>query len=417
MGSVIQGIAAFVWILSLTGTVIGGQYAVTNATIVTVSQETIQNGTLVIVGDRIKAVGTDVVVPRGVKIVDAAGLFVYPGMIGPDTNLGLTELGGVTKTQDQVETGTYNTFIRASQGVNPHTILKGVARWNGVTSVITSPRAGENGVFAGHEVLLNLDGWSVDEMSVRDPVALQMTFPGFTRIEPANNGGPQQNPPRKKGNQRERAEKILSDVRELFEKTKLYVQAQKEYASNARQEHPVTDLTLEGPIPVVRREAPVTITVNGVENIREAISFVRETGIPVLYSELLARTDQNIPYDLYLTIPSVLHNAGVTFAFTVSNASSVQNLPFMAGMAAAYGLPKDIALKAVTLYPAEIYGVEDELGSLEAGKMANVVITDGDLLEPRTKVIHEFIRGVKVDLSDNYQYLLYEKYRKRPAKK
>lgn len=417
MGTVIQGIAAFVWILSLTGTVIGGQYAVTNATIVTVSQETIQNGTLVIVGDRIKAVGTDVVVPRGVKIVDAAGLFVYPGMIGPDTNLGLTELGGVTKTQDQVETGTYNTFIRASQGVNPHTILKGVARWNGVTSVITSPRAGENGVFAGHEVLLNLDGWSVDEMSVRDPVALQMTFPGFTRIEPANNGGPQQNPPRKKGNQRERAEKILSDVRELFEKTKLYVQAQKEYASNARQEHPVTDLTLEGPIPVVRREAPVTITVNGVENIREAISFVRETGIPVLYSELLARTDQNIPYDLYLTIPSVLHNAGVTFAFTVSNASSVQNLPFMAGMAAAYGLPKDIALKAVTLYPAEIYGVEDELGSLEAGKMANVVITDGDLLEPRTKVIHEFIRGVKVDLSDNYQYLLYEKYRKRPAKK
>ncbi len=373
------------------------------------------------------------------KIVDAAGLFVYPGMIGPDTNLGLTELGGVTQTQDQVETGTYNTFIRASQGVNPHTILKGVARWNCVTSVITSPRAGENGVFAGHEVLLNLDGWSVDEMSVRDPVAMQMTFPGFTRIEPANNGGPQQNPPRKKGNQREWAEKILSDVRELFEKTKLYVQAQKEYASNARQEHPVTDLTLEGLIPVVRREAPVTITVNGVENIREAISFVRETGIravfagahdaykiageiaeagiPVLYSELLARTDQNIPYDLYLTIPSVLHNAGVTFAFTVSNASSVKNLPFMAGMAAAYGLPKDIALKAVTLYPAEIYGVEDELGSLEAGKMANVVITDGDLLEPRTKVIHEFIRGVKVDLSDNYQYQLYEKYRKRPAKK
>ncbi len=419
-----------------------GQYAVTNATIVTVSGGTITNGTIVIEGDRIAALGTDITIPQGIEMIDASGLYIYPGMIGTNTNLGLAELGGVTQTQDQLEIGTYNTFIRASQGVNPHTILKGIARWNGVTSAITVPRTEEQGVFAGHEVLLNLDGWSVDEMTVQDPLAMQMTFPNFIRSSDSNNGEGPPGQRRARGdrkNGRDRAEKVLSDVKELFDKTRRYSQAQADFEARERSSYPVTDLTLEGLKQVVQREIPLTITVNGVENIREAITFVKETGvravfagardaykiageiaeagIPILYSGLLTRADQNNPYDLHLTVPSVLHEAGVTIAMSIANASDLQNLPFIAGMAAAYGLPKDVALKTVTLYPAEIYGMDDKLGSLEVGKMANIVITDGDLLEPRTKVIHEFIRGQKVDLSDNYQYQLYEKHRKRPAKK
>ncbi len=433
-----QGIIAFASMFMLA-TAAFGQYAVTKATIVTVSGGTITNGTIVIEGDRIAVLGTDIVLPQGVEIIDATGLYVYPGMIGTNTNLGLTELGGVTQTQDQLEVGTYNTFIRASQGVNPHTILKGIARWNGVTSAITVPRTEEQGVFAGHEVLLNLNGWSVDEMTVQDPVAMQMTFPDFNR-----NSGDNEDPPRQqrarggRKNRRNRAEKVLSDVKELFEKTRRYSQAQADFEARIRSSYPVTDLTLEGLKPVVRKEVPLTITVNGVENIRKAITFVKETGIravfagaqdaykiaeeiaeaeiPVLYSGLLAKPDQYNPYDLHLTVPSVLHKAGVMIAMSIANASDLQNLPFMAGMAAAYGLPKDVALKTVTLYPAEIYGVDDKLGSIEVGKMANIVIADGDLLEPRTKVIHEFIRGQKVDLSDNYQFQLYEKHRKRPAK-
>ena len=436
-----QGIIAFASMFMLA-TAAFGQYAVTNATIITVSRGTITNGTIVIEGDRIAAFGTDIVLPKGIEVIDATDLYVYPGMIGTNTNLGLTELGGVTQTQDQLEVGTYNTFIRASQGVNPHTILKGIARWNGVTSAITVPRTEKQGVFAGHEVLLDLNGWSVDEMTVQDPVAMQMTFPDFNRNSGGNNGEdlPRQLEARGgRKNRRNRAEKVLSDVKKLFEKTRRYSQAQADFEARIRSSYPVTDLTLEGLKPVVRKEVPLTITVNGVENIRKAITFVKETGIravfagaqdaykiaeeiaeaeiPVLYSGLLTKADQYNPYDLHLTVPSVLHKAGVTIAMSIANASDLQNLPFMAGMAAAYGLPKDVALKTVTLYPAEIYGVDDKLGSIEVGKMANIVIADGDLLEPRTKVIHEFIRGQKVDLSDNYQFQLYEKHRKRPAKK
>ena len=425
---------------AIPATIAAQQYAITNATIVTVTQGTINNGTLVIDGESISAIGANVSVPSGAVVIDGTGLMVYPGMINTNTSLGLTEIGGVTQTQDQNETGAYNTFIRASQGVNPNTIMKGIARWNGITTVITSPRNQGQGVFAGHEVLLNLNGWTVDEMTVRDPVAMQMTFPAAIASGGRGRGG------RGRGGQtssnredlRKRSERIQTTVKALFDKTRLYIKAKEDFAAGRRSTPPAPDPTLEGLIPVVQREVPVSISVGGVDNIRDAIKFVQEANIravfvgasdawkiadelvqadiPILYSQLLSSPGQGVPYDLYYTIPSLLSKSGVKFAFSISSASGMFDLPFHAGMAVAYGLSKDEALKAVTLYPAQMYGVDDIMGSLEVGKMANIVVTNGDMLEPSTKVLYEFIRGEKVDLDDNYHYKLYMKYRSRIKK-
>lgn len=441
-GTLLLTVSAIMALLSAP--VIAQQYAITNATIYTVTQGTINGGTIVIDGGIISDIGSNVKVPAGAIEIDGTGLFVYPGMINTNTSLGLTEFGGVTQTQDQTETGTYNTFIRASQGVNPNTVMKGIARWNGITSVISVPRTEGQGVFAGHEVLLNLNGWSVDEMTVRDPIAMQMTFPRFSNQGEGGRRGfggrrGRGSPQVSSKELRERAERTIKTVKGLFEKTKLYIKALDDFAAGRRSTPPAPDPTIEGLIPLIKGEVPLSITVGGIENMREAIRFVRDTnvkavfvgandawriadelseaGIPILFSQLLSSPSQDDPYDLYYSIPSLLHKGGVKFAFSISSASGMFNLPFHAGMAVAYGLPKEEALKAVTLYPAQMYGVDDVMGSLEKGKMANVVVTNGDILEPSTKVIHEFIRGDKVDLSDNYHYQLYMKYRSRPKKK
>jgi len=235
-----------------------------------------------------------------------------------------------------------------------------------------------------------------------------------------------------------RSERIQKTVKALFDKTRLYIKAQEDFAAGRRSTPPAPDPTVEGLIPVVKREVPVSIAVGGVDNIRDAIKFVQEANIravfvgasdawkiaeelvqadiPVLYSQFLSNPGQGDPYDLYYSIPSLLSKSGVKFAFSISSASGMFDLPFHAGMAVAYGLSKEEALKAVTLYPAQMYGVDDVMGSLEVGKMANVVVTNGDMLEASTKVLHEFIRGEKVDLDDNYHYQLYMKYRSRVKK-
>ncbi|MFC1513545.1 amidohydrolase family protein [candidate division KSB1 bacterium] len=420
-------------------------FALTNGTIVTVSGGTIERGTLLIEGERISAVGASVRAPSDAEVIDCSGLFLYPGMIDPNTDMGLFEISNVTESQDQTEMGAFNTFIRASQGADPNTRLKGIARWNGITNVITVPKSADRGMFAGQEVLFNLGGWTVAEMSDKDPVAMSMTFPNFASggggrgrggggAQTGQRGGAAQG-----GDQRATAQKSIDYCKEMFENTRIYIKAKEDYTAGKRADAPVHDVVLEGLIPVVKKEIPLTISVSGVDNMREAMKFVKdndikavfagasdafrianelaEANIPILYSQLLSTPGQAEPYDLYYAIPSILNKAGVKFAFSISSTSGIQNLPFLAGMASAYGLPKDAALKSVTLFPAEMYGVDDILGSLEVGKLATVVVTDGDMLEPATKVIHEFIRGNKIDLTDNIQYQQYLKYKSRPIKK
>lgn len=425
-------LAAVCLVAIMSATAYAQSYAITNATVVTVTQGTIERGTVVIEGDKISAVGRNVQIPSEAERIDGTNLFVYPGIIDVNTSVGLGDISGIWQTTDQTETGTYNTYIRASQGVNPNSIMINIGRFNGITSVITVPRGG---IIAGQEVLLNLDGWTVDEMTVKDPVSMQFTYP-TSRSSGRRRGGSTAG-----GSQTEavKPEDRLKEVKDLFEKTRLYIKAVEEFEAGNRQTPPKADLTLMALIPVIKQEIPMTVSVGGVDDIRKAIKFVQEekikavfvgvsdaykiaaeiaeAGIPIVYSEFLNLPGMDLPYDLYYTIPSILYNAGVEFAINISSHSEIRNVPFHAGMAAAYGLPKEEALKAVTINPAKMYMIDDVMGSLEVGKMANIVVTDGDILEPRTHVLHEFIRGRKVDLEASEDYRLYQKFRARPIKK
>jgi len=409
-------------------------YAITGATIVTVTDETIHDGAVVIEGDKIAAVGVNVNIPSGAVRIDASGKFVYPGMIDPNTSLGLADVSGIWQTTDNTETGTYNTYLRASQGLNPNSRQINIQRFTGVTSAIAVPRGG---VISGQEVLLNLDGWSLEELTVEDPVAMSFTFPSATSRGRGRRGSAP--PAGGSADAQKTAEKQLEDIKSLLAKTRHYIKAMEEFEAHQRQTPPPADMVLMGLVPVVQGTIPMTITVNGVDDIRKAIAFVKEekiaavfagatdaykiadeiaeANIPVLYADLLRTPGMEEPYDLYYTIPAVLQRAGVKFAFSIPSHSEVRNLPFMAGMAVAYGLPKEEAVKAVTLYPAQMYMVDDILGSIETGKMANLVVTDGHLLEPRTHITDMFIRGVRVDLTAGEDYKLYEKYLNRPKKK
>ncbi|MFC1562259.1 hypothetical protein ACFL4Q_04610, partial [candidate division KSB1 bacterium] len=347
-------------------------YAITNATVVTVTGGTIANGTVVIEGDRIAAVGTSVQIPPGAERIDGTGLFVYPGIIDVNTAVGLVEISGIWQTTDNTESGTYNTYIRASQGVNSNSNMINIGRFNGLTSVITVPNGG---IIAGQEVLLNLDGWTVDEMTVKDPVAMQFTFP-VARSGGGRGGRPQQ----ESGEQQVSPEDRIKEVKDLLEKTRRYIKAVEDFEAQVRPTPPPADLTLMALIPVVKREIPMTITVSGVDNIRKAIDFVVEenikavfaganeaykianeiadAGIGVIYSDVLRLPGMEEPYDLYYTIPRFLYEAGVQFAINISNQSDIRNTPFLAGMAAAYGLPKEEALRSVTINPARMYGID-----------------------------------------------------------
>ncbi len=408
-------------------------YVITNATVVTVTSGTITNGTVVIEDGKITAVGTDVTIPAGAERIDASGKFVYPGMIDINTSVGLSDVSGIWQTTDNNESGTYMPYLKASQAINYNNRQINVQRFTGVTSVISVPRGG---VLSGQEVLLNLDGWSLEELTAKDPVSMQMTFPTATTSR--RRGGPAP-PSEPSADAKNKVDAQVIEVKDLLEKTRRYIKACEEYKAEKRPTPPPADMVLKALIPVVKGEIPFTITVNGVKDMRKAMKFVKEekvkavfvgasdaykiaselakAKIPIAYSDLLKLPGMEEPYDLYYSVPNVLYKAGVKFVFSISAHANVRMLPFLAGMSAAYGLPKEEALKAVTIYPAEIYGVDDILGSIEAGKMANVVITDGDLLEPKTHVEEMFIAGKRVDLKASFDYQMYDKYRKRPVKK
>ncbi len=421
-----------VFMLSIcTGSVFAQKYAITNATIVTVTNGTIENGTLIMEDGKITRVGRNISAPSDAMVVDGRGKFVYPGMIDCYTGVGLSETAGIWQTSDQVGTGEFNTYFRASQAVNPASKMIGIMRYTGITTVIATPFTAD-GIIGGQEFLMNLEGWSTDEMTVIDPVGMQLNWPGY------RTGGRRGGQGQESENAKDRTARLRKELDGLLEKTRMYIKAMEEYEAGTRQTPPAKDLEIEPMIPIVKKEIPFTINIGTPKKIKEVIEWVKEqdvkavfagntdvykmaeeyaeSGIPMLYTEMFRMPSMNQPYDLYYSIPKVLYDAGVKFAFCEPGVSSVRNLPFKAGMAAAYGLPKDESLKGVTIYPAQFYGFDDILGSLEVGKMANVVVTDGDILEPKTHVLNMFINGKEVDLTQSEDYRLYEKFRSRPKK-
>ncbi len=409
-----------------------GAYAITNARIVTVSGAEIENGTVVIRDGKIEAVGASVNVPAGVQEIDGRGLSVYPGMIDAGTSMGLVEIGGgAPGTVDLSEIGEINPNVQAIVAVNPHTAHVGVTRVGGVTSVLTMPRGG---LISGQAALINLVGTSPREMAVVPTAAMVINFP---RAGSSGGGGfAQQGQPPDINELIKTRDRQVEQLRKLLRDAEAYGKAQDAYARDNSLPRPDRNVVLASLVPAVRGQMPVIFTADRETDIRAAIRFAEEMKlrpiimggndawkiaaflnqhkVPVILNGVLdlpSREDD--PYDVLYENAAKLQQAGVTFCISTGDTGAhVRDLPFHAGMAAAYGLPKAEALKAVTLYPAQITGVADRLGSIEVGKIANLVVTDGDLLEARTHVRYLFIDGRQIPLTSRHTEL-YEQFKDR----
>ena len=364
-----------------------------------------------------------VLVPPGTKVVDARGLHLYPGMLDAGTVLGLTELGSARETHDYAEGGDFQPDLRASSGINPDSELIPVTRANGVTTVVTRPTGS---IVAGQSALIDLAGWVPKEMTLVDPLALHIDFPspglGFLSSDP--------NAPRagRAIARRQRDEKIRR-LKELFRQAVAYDAGRK--AEPDRGANP----RLEALIPYARGSKPVIIQAQREEEIREALKLadelklkvilsgaseawkvageLKKRGVPVIVGPILSLPRERYdPYDAAYAAPARLHQAGVKFCIRSAGSTNTRNLPYEAAMAASYGLPPEEALKAVTLYPAQILGVDKELGSIEVGKRANLVLANGDLLQASTQVVGLFIGGRPLPPTSKHTRL-YERYRER----
>lgn len=413
-----------------------GTFAIRNARIVPVSGPTIENGTLVISGGRITAIGANAAVPAGAQVIEGAGLSVYPGMMDAGTSMGLSEIPqGAVPTQDNAEVGSFNPNAIAYYGMNPHSAHIGVTRVVGVTHVLSSP---SGGIVSGQATLANLGGWTPAAMTIQQKAGLVITLPraggggfgfggggGFGGGAGANNADATRT-----------REKQLDSLKTLIADARAYGQAMDAFAKDKSLPRPVNDVKLDAMIPYVRGQLSVLMPADRSVDIKAAVDFAVEQGlkaiivggreaviqaallkeknVPVLYGtlrDLPSREDD--PYDINYSAPGKLAAAGVRFAITSGDGGAeVRDLPNIAGMAAAFGLSQEDALRSVTLWPAQILGIGDRFGSLDVGKVANVVVTTGDLLEARTETKYLFIDGRLVPL-DNRHTVLWQTHKDR----
>jgi imidazolonepropionase-like amidohydrolase len=397
------------------------------ATVHPVSGPDISDGSVLVRDGKIAEVGARIAVPKGARVIELKGLHIYPGMIDSATEIGLSEIGAVREMSDISDLGLFKPQLRAATAVNPASEHIPVTRANGITSVITSPGGG---IIAGQSVLMHLNGWTIEDMAVRAPAAMRLEFP---RIQTPNRfGGAPEAPGRASAytDAKKRYEQQLRELNDFMESARRYRQAKAAAGPDFE-----TDLKLEAMLPVLDGKLPMLIRAEKEKTIKEAIAFadkqkvrmILERGaeawkvaaelkahnIPVVLPPTLRLPEEEDDgYDKPFSIPGELSKAGVKFAFATFGPGSEdnpRNLPFQAAAAVGFGLPYEEALKAVTLYAAQIWGVGDELGSIEKGKWADLIVTDGDPLETRTQIKQMFIKGAPVDL-DNKHHRLYEKY-------
>jgi imidazolonepropionase-like amidohydrolase len=386
--------------------------ALINATIVPVSQPPIENGSILLDAGKIVALGPAVTFPTGTQTIDLAGQRVYPALFESHSQMGLIEISQVRATDDQSETG----------AINPDSAIIPVTRSNGVLLALTAPIGG---LVSGKSAVLQLDGWTYEDMTLQSDIAMQVEWPNLA--EPRRGDAEE----RKKAVEAQR--RALSDLHQLFVDATAYAQARKLNSSDQS-----FDARLDAMIPVIDGRVPLMVHADDVAQIESAVGFcvehkvrmilfggydaplcadlLQQHRVPVIVSAVyrLPRRDHE-PYDHAYTLPRRLLDAGIPFCISGSDRSETWNariLPYHAATAVAYGLPADEALKSITLSPAEILGVADRVGSLDPGKDATLIVTDGDPLETTTHVTLAFVQGRAVDLT-NKQTRLYDKYREK----
>ncbi|MBX3745203.1 MAG: amidohydrolase family protein [Verrucomicrobiae bacterium] len=416
----------------------------------TVSGPTLTNAPLVLRHGLIAAVGTEPAQAPD-RVVELNGAHVFPGLIAPLTLLGLVEIDAVRATRDSNEVGEFTPDVYAWLAVNPDSELIPVARANGYTHAQATP---SGGLVAGHSSVIALHGWTIEETAVRRVTGLHVAWPPFALNTTPRSESPQPDRWRSIEDQIRDRERRLRDLDEFFNEAEAY--ARRRAASsftterprlpgepNPRPEPPSDGFlpvpAWEAMLPVLRGEIPVFLHANEIRQIRSALEWaarrhyrvvlaggrdawrlpddLARQGVPVAFDHVFTLPARDTdPYDVHFTAPAVLARAGVKFAFSGGadrfGASNVRNIPYAASHAVAFGLPRDEALRALTLHPAQMLGLGDRLGSLEAGKDATLFVADADILDLRANVLRMWIAGREVPLETRHTRL-YERYRAR----
>jgi imidazolonepropionase-like amidohydrolase len=409
-------------------------YAIRGVKITTLAGPAIEKGNIVIRGGRIVAIGADAAIPPGAEVLDASGLEAYPGMFDAVDQIGLEEISAVAATVDAHELGEFNPQLNAVTAVHPASEHIPVTRAAGVTHVVSAPTAGGfgggGGLILGQAAVLNLAGWTVEEMMVKRSAAMVVNWPDFnTRTFDFSTFSFKE---KSFTDAKKEYDKKVQELTDFFEQARHYQQA----AEKGSAQNYTRDLKLEAMIPVLKGDLPLLVLADRAREIRGAVEFcdkqkvrmivgsgaesmkvkdlLKAKNIPVILGPTLRLSDnEDDPYDKFFTLPGDLQKAGIRFAIASFDLQFVRRLPQQVGNAVAYGLSHDDGLKAITLYPAQILGLDKDLGTLEAGKIANIMITNGDPLELRTEVKYLYIDG-KPTSTDNKHKQLYEKYSKRP---
>jgi imidazolonepropionase-like amidohydrolase len=396
----------------------------------TVSGETFSPGDVLIQDGKIAAVGKSLSAPDA-QVVDLAGEQLYPGMIALDTTLGLIEIEAVRATDDTREVGDYTPDVQSWIAVNPDSETLPVARGGGIAYFEPVP---QGNVVSGQSALVRLDGWTTEQMAVKKNLALHIFWPALALDTTPKERLADPSKWKSFDDQDKERRKKLRELADFFDEARAYARA-KDAATNGIAP-PEKIPAWEAMLPYVRGELPLTIHADELRQIKSAIAWAATNHFKIILAggreawraaDLLATNHvpviyedaQNTPardtdsYAAQFRAPEILRAAGVTVAFSIGGATLVKNMPYAAAQAVAFGLSADEAVKGLTLYPAQIAGVADKLGSIEVGKEATLIATDGDLLDIRSNVKQMWIAGKPVSLESRHTRL-YEKYKNRP---
>ena len=402
-----------------------GTSVITNATIHTGTGQTIDNGTIVITNGKIVSVGNNISAPAGATIIDAKGKHVYPGLILPISNLGLIEVSAVRATNDLTELGELNPNVRSIVAYNTDSRVINTLRSNGILLANVVP---QGSLVAGSSSVVQLDAWTWEDAAYQTDGGIHFYMPSLLprpRFGSGSGGGSgnnQQTDPVKEG-----LEKV-DRIKSFFHEAKAYL---------AEPTHEKTNLKFESVKGLFSKTQKLYVHANTVKQMLLALDFVKEFGFEVVIvggsdswqiADILKQNNVSVILGQSHSLPTLqdddidqpyktaamLQKAGVTFSITDDDPQNRgRNLPFNAGTAVAYGLTKEQALQAITLNAARIMGIANKTGSIEVGKDANIIISEGDILDMKTSIVTDaFIQGRKIDLMDK-QKMLNERYNRK----
>jgi len=394
--------------------------AVKGGKLLTITHGVIENGVVVMHNGRITAVGgPGTAIPSGAKVIDATGMTVYPGLIDSETHLGLTEISAERMTNDEIEmSDEIMPHMHVYDAFHAETTLIPVTRLNGITNAIVAPASGNT--LPGQDSFIQLAGASATEMLTIRDIAMPLNFTGAQR---RNQSFEQAKFPFTRMGMATQLRQAFIDALDYDQKMVAF--DKKKSSSDTKDKDkagapPKRDLKLEALLPYLHGKKPVVLAAEQANDLLTALDLANEfhlkvilnhithsaslldkiaaTGLPVIVGPIYEQPKDSERYDAVYSMPAQLAKRGVKIAFASYDSHQARNLPYAAGYAVGFGLPSEEALKAMTINPAQIWGVEKDLGSLDVGKMGNVVVANGDPLDVKTDVKHIFIQGQEIPL-------------------